>query len=222
MPNEIPQHKRKKPDQNPIEKSISTHSVKRPAVETKTHEKRPAESRSRLEEVLALVPSPQDKERQQDRMGKEELLREQRLAHYKQIQELNKAPLNQAALQWLRKISKGTPGWTTSADQQYVFQLMFWGLEEAGLELPDPWQTEMFKNSLLRMMDAEDQNSSLRYLQGYPHPDAPLIDETDMENAEDAEMAAWRLIDALDSHMSSEPENNGIYPPQHPLRLDGD
>lgn len=155
-----------------------------------------------------------------DRLAAQKRVDDRRQRIYSEIQRLNQVPLNQAAQRWLRKTTWRDGG--GRSDTQYVFSLMLWGLEEAGLELPDPWQTEMFKNSLLRMMETEDQNGSLRYLRGYPDPDAPLIDETDMETAEDAEMAAWRLIDALDSHMSSETGNNGIYPPQHPLRLDGD
>lgn len=233
VPDEIHDHKRNKSDENLVEKSTYTDAGTEPTIEAKTHEKRPAERRSRLEEVLALVPFPQKKEiekqefvmpdssplkqRLQERRDKEKRRLDLDAQRYQQVQELNKEPLNQWALRWLRKTK-----WGPSNNHQHCLTLMFWGLEEAGLGWPNELHTEMFKNSLMRMMEQQDQKGALRELQGYPDPDAPLIDETDMETAEDKDHAAWRLIDQLDSNFNSYPENNGIYPPEHPLRLDGD
>ncbi len=62
MPNDIHDHKRNKSDENLMEKETYTDSVTEPTVEAKTHKKRPEESRSRLEQVLALAPFQQKKE----------------------------------------------------------------------------------------------------------------------------------------------------------------
>lgn len=232
VPDEIPKHKEKKADESPVEESPYTHPVTEPIIETKTHKKRPEESQSRLEQVLALAPFPQKKEMEkqecampdtelkerQERRQRNEAIRKRagdRLTKlHLQVQALNKEPLNQAALRWLRKTDE-----SVNDAYQYCLQLMLWGLEN-GLGFPNRRQTDMFEASVQELLGAENQRGVFNYLRG--NPEEPNVDETDLETAEDAEMAAWKLIDALDSKWSSESENNGIYPPQHPLRIPGD
>ncbi len=151
----------------------------------------------------------------QERRDKEKLNIERLYRRSQQIEKVNKHPLNQVALHLLRKTKE-----PVNADMQYCLQLMLWGLKEGDLVLPDPWQTEMFKNTLIRMIGEENQEAILHYLIG--DPEEPNVDDVSLERAEDLRHAAWHLIDALDSLMCSDPDNNGIYPPQDPLRLDGD
>lgn len=131
-----------------------------------------------------------------------------------QVDQANQDPLNQAALWWLKKAHA-----EISDGGQYCLQLMLWGLEQ-GLGFPDRHQTDMFETTLFKFEAGPNQLSFLSYLKG---PDEePHVTEAQLLRAEDKYQAAWVLIDALDSLLSSEPENNGIYPPQDPLRLDGD
>ena len=373
VPDEIHDHKRNKSDENPVEKATYTDAVTEPTIEAKTHKKHPVESRSRLEEVLALASLPQKKEiekqeyamtdssplkrRQQNRRDERKRVhlsqatRQWMSQFEKTTQEANRDPLNQAAKWWLLKTNtpisegsqyvvqlmtwgmdeadlefdnqqqtekfrtdlaelagrdnqwfllqylKGPPeaprldetdlqntsspeqtAWRlidvlgkvlqerrdkekfnierlyrrsqqiekvnkhplnqvalrllrktkepVNADMQYCLQLMLWGLEESDLVLPDPWQTEMFKNTLIRMIGEENQEAILHYLIG--GPEEPNVDDVSLEragdegHAGDLRHAAWHLIDALDRQFQSEYENNGNYPPQDPLRLDGD
>ena len=240
MPDDIHDHKRNKSDENLAEKATYTHAVTEPTIEAKTHEKRPVESRSRLEEVLALVPFPQKKEiekqecvmpdhgpltqpatsalqqSRQDRLAAQKREDDRRHRRYREVQRLNQHPLNQVAQQWLRKTT-----WEDRngrSDTQYVFTLMFWGLEEADLAFNNAHQTEMFRNTLLSIMnpnDASSEEANLRYLIG--NPDEPRIDEYDLQSATDAEEAALKLIEALDMALSSDENLCEIYPPTNRL-----
>ena len=132
-----------------------------------------------------------------------------------QIDKANKDPLNQAALQWLRRTDE-----TISEATQHCLQLMLWGLDSARLGFPNKQQTNMFEVTVIDMAAQANQLDVLRYLQG--PPDESNLTEDDLLTAGDKEHAAWLLIDALDRQLQSEPDNNGIYPPQDPLRLPGD
>ena len=132
-----------------------------------------------------------------------------------QIDRANRDPLNQAAFRWLRKTDA-----TISDGSQYCLQLMQWGIEVAHLGFPNKRQTEMFEATMVELDAQANQLDLLRYLQG--PPDEPNLTEDDLLTTGDKEHAAWLLIDALDRQLQSEPDNNGIYPPQDPLRLPGD
>ena len=140
---------------------------------------------------------------------------DQQAKRYRQVQELNQEPLNQAALRWLRMTDE-----TISEATQHCLQLMLWGLDSARLGFSNKQQTNMFEATVIDMAAQANQLDLLRYLQG--PPDEPTVTEVDLLTAGDKEHAAWLLIDALDRQLQSEPDNNGIYPPQYPLRLPGD
>ena len=131
-----------------------------------------------------------------------------------QVNKANQDPLNQAALRWLQKAHA-----EISDGSQYCLQLMQWGLEQ-GLRFPNRRQTEMFKATLIEFEADQNQLTFLSYLKG--PPEEPRVTDVDLLTASDKHQAAWVLIDSLDSKLSSEPGNNGIYPPQDPLRLPGD
>ena len=233
VPDEVPDYKRNKSDENLVEKATYTHSVTEPTVEAITQEKRPVESRSRLEEVLALVPFPQKKEiekqecamtdsvlkekrEQQQRnqaVSKKSVARLTKLA--RQVETANKDPLNQEALKWLLK-TKEKP----SAASQYCLQLIAWGLEN-GQGFQNKRQHEMFEASVYQMMSLPDQKAVLNRLKGEEGLE-PTVDEGSLQRAKDKKDAAWRLIDALNSRMNSDLDLQGIYPPQDPMRIPGD
>ncbi len=156
-------------------------------------------------------------EDQQDR------ILDQQAKRYRQVQELNQEPLNQAALKWVRKISD-PDGWAhpLNRESQYVIQLMQWGLEKAGLRLdgenpryPNPEHTEMFRTYLMEFDLMQNQHKFLRFLQG--PPEEPMIDAESLLSEEDPTHAAWRLIAALDTQLSNDENFYESYPPINPV-----
>ena len=148
-------------------------------------------------------------ENEQDR------IRDRQARRYRQVQELNQEPLNQAARQWLGKINKLDKKQTINENYQYVFQLMWWGLDEANLQFPNKRQTEIFEEILLEMLGADNQLGEIQYLQG--PPEEPRVDEYDLQSASDPEEAALKLIEALDMALSSDENLYEIYPPINPV-----
>ena len=134
-----------------------------------------------------------------------------------EVNEANKDPLNQAALRWLRHQPRKQQ---VNQDQQHCLQLMLWGLDEANLGWPHRSHTEAMRASLLDLDQCQNQAAWLRFLLG--NPDEPNVTDLEVKNASDKASAAWRLLDGLDRQFQSQPENNGVYPPQDPLRLPGD
>jgi len=154
------------------------------------------------------------KAKRQERAVMRQRLNDRLQQRQHQVEQANKDPVNQAALRWLQKANA-----EINDAYQYCFQLMQWGLEH-GLGFPNRRQTDMFEATLVKFESSPNQLSFLSYLKG---PDEePHVTEAQLLWASDKHQAAWKLIDALDTLLSSEPENNGIYPPQYPLRLDGD
>lgn len=96
---------------------------------------------------------------------------------------------------------------------------MLWGLLEASLAFRHSGQTEMIQDLLLNLDLLNNQQAVLQYLLG--NPDDPNLDPVMVKDASDKSEAVWVLIEALDRQLKSEPENNGVYPPQDPVRLDG-
>ena len=227
VPDEVHSPKRNKSDENLVGQATSAHSVSEPTIEAKTHEKRPVESQSRLEEVLSLIPLPQKKEMEEqecvmpdsvlkekrEQQQRNQDVRERSVARLtklaREVEALNKAPLNQAALKWLFKAKE-----PVNDAYQYCLQLILWGLEN-GQGFQNNRQTEIFKEILLEMLGADNQRGEFRYLQG--PPEEPRIDEYDLQNATDAEMAALKLIEALDMALSSDGNLCEIYPPTNSL-----
>ncbi len=150
-----------------------------------------------------------------ERQDRQEQISDQKTKRYRQVQELNQEPLNQAALKWLGKINKFDKKQTINESYQHIFQLMWWGLEEANLQFPNKRQTEIFEEILLEILGANNQLGEFRYLQG--PPEEPRVDEYDLQSATDAKEAALKLIEALNMALSSDENLCEIYPPTNLL-----
>jgi hypothetical protein len=112
-------------------------------------------------------------------------------------QRLNRDPINVAARNWLPLDWRGDDG------HLFVLTLMQWGLVEGGLQSPSYWETEDVAAGLIAGMKHWNPAFVMALLMNPERPEqsdeeASICADT-LENAEDAETAAARLLDSLES-----------------------
>lgn len=128
------------------------------------------------------------------------------------LKKLNQQPLNREAKNWLDMADV-----PATDDQQYLLQLMWWGLTDADLypDNPDAHQLkERLTELVLNLISQQDQQAVLRLMAvGVSHDDQDENLSLDtLRNARDPKDAAMRALDALETAASALPMLSHDYP----------
>lgn len=133
------------------------------------------------------------------------------LASTNQLKELNQQPLNQEAKRWLR-LAKAE----ASEDQPYLLQLMWWGLEEAklNLALKDLQALRVqLKPVVYDLLNNPDKEEAFQYLltgSGSPK-ERPQLSLHTLQSSMTPEEAARRALGSLSALVGSDPSRDSNY-----------
>lgn len=129
------------------------------------------------------------------------------------IDQLNQHPLNREAKRWLLEAGGDEP----REDQQYLLQLMWWGVTEGNLH----WGNEQARilrdrlhDLLLTMFDQKNQAYVLRLMAVgvSQYDDDTNLGLSTLQSAQNPKDAAWRALDAFHNATSALPFLDPTYP----------
>ena len=127
------------------------------------------------------------------------------------LDEVNRQPLNQEALRWL-KVANANPDSTFGP---YLFQLMLWALDQGKVELLPEYRSQVRSAVEQLTWGFKDPQKAMEYLVrdgGDPEDGFPLEVE-DLSRHRSPVHVAEMLFNRLDMNMTADDNLEGVYPP---------
>ncbi len=126
------------------------------------------------------------------------------------LDEMNRQPLNQEALRWL-KVANAESDSTLGP---YLFQLMVWALDSGKVELQPEYRSQVRSAVEQLCWGFKDPQKAMDYLvRDGDDPDGSPLEVEDLSRHRTPEDVAVMLFDRLDQNMSADENLEGVYPP---------